>query len=96
MNYKFGDRVRFTHTLKRQCGDKDFRFWYPKPTGIQFGIIIGIRNLSNGYMTYSYDPQYWSYLTKEKNVTAYLVACDMKHKPVYVLPEHISISRKRR
>ncbi|WXW93182.1 hypothetical protein SEA_BRAYBEAST_46 [Arthrobacter phage BrayBeast] len=51
------------------------------------GIIVGKRTLSNGYREYHYDAGY-EYGPAE-HFTAYLVAFDLRRKPVHVLPEHI-------
>lgn len=53
------------------------------------GIVIGVRRLANGRADYEYEVgMTWDPATAER-FTAYLVAFDMRHNPVLVLPEHL-------
>lgn len=96
-----GDSVTFTWHLTRKYesvpqpayGRKVWRteLWpgQPEPEPRE-GIVIGVRTLTNGINEYYGYDQPIQYRPKE-SVKAYLVAYDMRRKPVLVLPEHLRL-----
>lgn len=98
--YELGQQVTFTRTLARRgelAGEfKNVyrKFWtsegwpgQPEPEARQ-GIIVGYRHLTNGdNQGGTWDEPTW-YRAKER-LTAYLIAFDIRRKPVLVLPEHV-------
>lgn len=99
--YQLGQRVRYsTHIQRRHSRPGEFlgpnRIWSThagpgmedKPFKGGEGIVIGKRTLTHGNTTYWGD---YSEYTPAKTFTAWLVAFDLRRKPVHVLPEHISI-----
>lgn len=52
------------------------------------GVIVGKRTLSNGRASWQ-EEGYTQYTIKETFI-AYLIAYDLRRKPVHVLPEHIT------
>lgn len=100
-DYALGQRVAYTeHLIRRsQFSDNTFhpdvlKVWtsesYPghKTAGGE-GVIIGKRTLTNGRNHYSGYDEPITFIPKER-FSAYLVAFDLRRKPVYVLPEHIT------
>lgn len=98
---EFGQRVQFTWTLHRKrSSEHDSRGrWYhmhrwvcqrwetepePKPTE---GIVIGVRTLADGTVTHNYDSG--SEFKPTRHFRAYLIAYDMRRKPVLVLPDYV-------
>jgi hypothetical protein len=64
----------------------------PEPAP-QHGIIIGVRHLANGRAEYEHEVGVvWDPCDAER-LTAYLVAFDLRRKPVLVLPEHLTIDQ---
>lgn len=60
----------------------------PDPTG---GIVVGVRTLANGRAEYEHEAgMIWDPVTAER-FRAYLVAYDLRRKPVFVLPEHMAL-----
>lgn len=55
------------------------------------GIIVGKRTLTDGHFSYGYSDEPGDY-RPTRHFTAYLVAYDLRRKPVFVLPEHIQES----
>lgn len=100
-SYQLGERVRFASYLERRYVDNPDRptkwekKWMPKLTykgeldGAGEGIIIGKRTLVNGENRYNGHDEPITFIPKER-VTAWLVAYDLRRKPVHVLPEHIT------
>lgn len=93
-DYQLGQKVAYTtHIERRSSRPGEFtgpeRLWSTKsgpgmpdrPAGE--GIIVGKRTLTNGDV--DYDRNYFP----TERFAAYLVAFDLRRKPVYVLPEHI-------
>lgn len=90
---QFGDKIQITHILKRKREYKKHPKW-EYPTNIEHktwisishsqseGIVIGKRTLFNGYCIY--DKEAGNIFHPEETIQAYLVALDMKRKPVYV------------
>lgn len=95
--FALGDRVTFTRELERRTkADWSARKWEPKDAYDEprTGIIVGKRMLNNGTFIREDDSNWegasvFHYRTTE-SFTAYLIAYDLRRKPVYVLPEHIS------
>lgn len=58
-----------------------------RPVARQEGVLVGVRQLKDGYTTGGYDELL--VFKPKKYYTAYLVAFDMRRRPVFVLPEHI-------
>ena len=52
-------------------------------------MVVGVRTLCNGYVEYDYDANVF-FPFEDGYFTAYLIACDLRQRPVYVLPEHTS------
>jgi len=98
--YTFGQSVQFTRSLVRRYehGGTSWegrKVWKaeqypgqpdPEPTP---GIVVGVRTLANGTNTYGGYDEPIQFKATER-FTAYLVAHDMRRKPVLVLPEHLS------
>lgn len=99
-----GQPITFTHSLHRRfhpSAPYSRKRWDVKPvlclpfTGPRLGverldgIVVGIRTLANGELL----PGGWEdpdTFRPTEYFTAYLVAYDVRRKPVYVLPEHIT------
>lgn len=87
--FELGEKVSFTHILYRGSDYVDgkgfMRTWKPSSFPAT-GFIMGWRTLSNGLVP-SWDAPY---LPKEY-FRAQLVSWDLRHKPVFVHPDHILI-----
>lgn len=95
-DYGLGDKVTFSHPLHRKetlasevWQGRWLHEWQPDPfQPTRPGVIVGRRTLSNGNVHYlgedgtDYRPT--------EHFTAYLVAFDLRRKPVLVRPEHIT------
>jgi hypothetical protein len=95
--YQLGDRVRFTHELRRvgryQSGSSErlggeVKVWSPSKAPEGTGIITGRRALSNGETQWNYDGP--TVYTATETIVAYVVTWHLYRKPVLVLPEHLS------
>lgn len=97
--FTLGQQVKFAETLKRRMtydkqaiGKAHGRRW---DSGTQWapveriGVVVGRRTLSNGYVNQGYYDEPTTYHGVH-TFTAYLVAFDLRRKPVLVLPEHIT------
>lgn len=99
---QFGQRVTFTWHLTRRYqsdpsrGHVGVKKWLteqwpgqaePEP---REGVVIGERTLTNGENHYNGWDEPITYRPKE-SFKAYLVAFDMRRRPVLVLPEHVAI-----
>ena len=92
--YTLGQKVRVTQTLRRQW-DGGRKTWQAWPIHPGEGIVVGKRTLSNGKLeTISeYDDVlgYKEYTHTDYRATehfaAYIVAYDLRRKPVLVKPE---------
>lgn len=92
---KLGTRVQFSVYIERKFGDamrNEFgyflgykKFWKLIPGKIQEGIVVGIRNLSDGRTERVPEGQDGYYI--EKSFKAYLIATDLRRKPVFVKVE---------
>lgn len=90
LHLELGQRVVFRDELQRSIswtpGDQfDVKTWCVRAGEERHGVIVGIRNLSNGKRFYNdgvtFEPTGY--------MRAYLVAYDMRRKPVYVRPEDV-------
>jgi hypothetical protein len=90
-----------TITVTERLGDMTWerersinRAWEPNPFAPEReGLIIGKRTLSNGHHAWEsegYGEGFWLNEPAE-HFTAYLIAFDLRRKPVHVLPEHITV-----
>lgn len=90
--FQLGERVTITQKLHRSTRDRLqphtlLKLWEPAELAApQSGIIVGKRTLVNGYITFE---EYGTRFTPEQYFPAYLVAQNMRDKPVYVLRVHI-------
>lgn len=108
MTPTLGQPVTFTHSLHRRSGwGEDFgirrghrKLWEAEPVlHLVFGaaelsgVIVGVRTLSNGRVTYGYgeDGDMVYRPDKDGHFTVYLVAYDLRRKPVHVLPGHATL-----
>ena len=100
---QLGARLRFDMRDKlirgeERINDKSLwaarRVWRVNPwarSEITHGVLVGIRNLSEGVVTSHYGeaseyrPDHW--------VTVYLVAFDIRRNPIYLMPESVQILR---
>lgn len=100
-DYQLGQRVKFSEHIQRKYMSESERGhnapnkqWtgqaYP---GKRFdggeGVIVGKRTLSDGHYDYGYSDEPGTY-SPTRHFTAYLIAFDLRRKPVHVLPEHIT------
>lgn len=96
--FELGDRVTFTAEYLRRwlppSGKGDGRkVWVVCPLpkwnrpGAREGIVVGLRTLSNGTITYNYDagPDYRA----DDTVPAVLIAFDIRRKPILCPPAHV-------
>lgn len=94
---QLGQRVTYSKHLRRRSAHPDGigpgRIWsteyYPgkdNPGGE--GIVVGVRTLSNGDA--HWDDWGSGYRPKE-HFDAYLIAYNVHRKPVFVLPEHVTL-----
>lgn len=88
-----GTKVHFDHgsILWREHLAGSVRRWMPARwnKGYMTGIIVGWRTLANGKVTYGNDWDGSDEFRPTEHFKAYLVAYDMRRKPVYVLPEDL-------
>lgn len=110
MTPELGQPVSFTHVLVRGIPYTDpkkplRKEWQPK--GVHWevpraesldGIIVGVRTLGDGeFRSVGYggpfdEPE--EAFVCDHHFTAYLIAYDLRRKPVYVLPEHTNLDQK--
>jgi len=93
-DYQLGQRVRFTEPLRREFthdGKTGRKVWRVDPAieAIE-GVVVGKRTLANGIRHLIGYDEGISFI-KEETFTAYLIAYDLRRKPVHVLPEHITV-----
>lgn len=99
MDYKLGTRVTFSREAFRIRSDGGKRFWdapaWQERRPHKEGVVVGVRYLQNGRQEYAkYNPNTFDMdgedrWVVESTIKAYLVAYDLRKKPVYVFPEHI-------
>lgn len=92
-----GQKVRFSIHLERDWrvptgenawGRFAMKVWQAVAGPIREGIVVGVRTLSNGKRDMGED--YANYTAKE-HFKAYIVAYDMRRKPMMVRPEDLEI-----
>lgn len=101
--FELGDRVHYEHVLiRRHSRPGEFlgpkRIWTTvrfgdgretgQRTGSGQGIIIGKRTLSDGDVDYHYDAG--NEFVPTRHYPAWVVAYDLRRKPVHVLPHHLT------
>lgn len=90
LEFEFGERVTFSRTLARRWQEGGRKVWQvgqaePSP---RRGIVIGVRVLTDGRNEYGgYDEPIVYHA--ERRFRAFVVAYDMRRRPVLVLPEDI-------
>lgn len=97
----FGDTITFTQAVKGMLGEttrggttrRDVFEYAPRKLQ---GIVIGKRQLQEGIIFHGSKGSFLTYLESdpaefrvENRVHVYLVAIDMRSKPIYVRPEDI-------
>jgi len=97
-DFQLGQRVRYAEHITRRYArpgefDRGDKVWAndPWPGGKNSGgegIIVGKRTLSEGQTHWIGSDEGTAYIPK-KHFTAYVIAYDLRRKPVHVLPEHI-------
>lgn len=97
---RLGERVHFDHSdiLRRQSVTpydtkqpmrKEWRkSQWGKRGDVRHGLIVGVRTLSNGTITWFSDEPIVFH--PEMYFTAYLVAYDLRRNPVYLLPDDVT------
>lgn len=95
--YALGQAVEYTWWLTRRSETEQLCAWkrwrheaylgQPEPAPTR-GIVVGIRTLSNGKNVWSGSDEAITYSPREF-FTAYLVAHNLRQRPVFVLPEHM-------
>lgn len=92
----FGAPVSFTRHLRRRWvtrEGKHLKAWVPEASpdetdsAPRAGIVVGVRTLANGTVRNMYEDGLQ--FEAVEHFTAYLVAFDLRRKPVLVLPEHV-------
>lgn len=93
MGLELGTKVHFDHSsiLWRETLAGRVRRWVPTRwnKGYMEGVIVGWRTLANGTVEYGNDWDAGDEFRPTEHFKAYLVAFDMRRKPVYVLPEDL-------
>lgn len=93
-----GDRVTFSRVLRRHseypgaaASRRHMKVWRPTLTfKHQEGIVVGERTLSNGEV-YWHGPDDGAEYRLKETLKAYLVAYDLRRKPVLVRPEDLEV-----
>ena len=96
--YKLGDKIVIIGYMERRCGEVvrneygiklgQIKHWVQYPLKKQReGIIIGARTLSNGVN--SWEEDMGNVFTPQSYFKAYLVAFDLRRKPLFVKLEDI-------
>jgi hypothetical protein len=90
---ELGTKVHFDHSkvLWREHLTGGKRRWQSVNwnKGYMEGVIVGWRTLANGRVTYGNDWDGSDQFRPTEHFKAYLVAYDLRRKPVYVLPENL-------
>lgn len=101
--FQLGQRVRYTEHIQRKYIAEHDRVDVLRGPNKQWtsqaypgkrleggeGVIVGKRTLSDGHYDYGWGEEPGVY-SPTRHFTAYLIAFDLRRKPVYVLPEHIT------
>jgi hypothetical protein len=98
---RLGERVHFDYsdilrrqsvTLAANSSSRYGKVWrktaWGKRGDVRHGVIVGVRTLSNGTITWFSDEPIVFH--PELYFTAYLVAFDLRRKPVYLLPDDVT------
>jgi hypothetical protein len=97
---KLGEQVHFDYSdiLRRQSVTpydtrqpmrKEWRkTQWGKRGDVRHGLIVGVRTLSNGVIKWNYEEPIQFY--PDLHFTAYLVAFDLRRKPVFLLPDDVT------
>lgn len=90
--YTLGDKVRVRRIIEaKKRWDHEARHtkrkWVSEEQELS-GIVIGHRYVQEGIVDHWPD---YSVFTPEKYIECYLVAYDLHHKPVHVLPEDMEV-----
>lgn len=64
--------------------------YLPRSSEPRAGVIVGVRTLANGYATWAYRDEPIVFYPEE-HFTAYLVAFDLRRKPVLLLPKNVQV-----
>jgi len=98
---ELGTRVTFSREAFRVHREDGKRFWEAPewqeglPQFPKAGVVVGIRQLQNGHQQYArynannYTMEGEDRWVVEETVKVYLVAYDLRKRPVYVFPEHV-------
>ena len=100
IGYQLGQQVVYNRHITRRGYRPDgapgpdacwsSELWPGRPTDGGAGIIVGKRTLSNGDIHVSYGEDAATVYKPTEHFQAYLVAFDLRRKPVFVLPEHLT------
>jgi hypothetical protein len=94
---ELGQKVTFQKCLRRSIKfeanesgwNERKNVWIEKDHTHSTGLIVGKRVLQNGISQWE-NEEGWVFIPVER-VVAYLVAFNLHKKPVFVLPEHLTI-----
>lgn len=90
---QLGQKVRVRATLRREGSDEELGsqrvrlVWERRTTGTMDAVVVGVRTLSNGIVSYSFEDG-GGYRAKE-HFPALLVSFDLRRKLVFALPEDV-------
>lgn len=96
--YELGEKVIAASTITRRREPPNRRRWVRVadmraeiglPVEPVSGVIVGWRTLSDGRVDFGYYDEPSEYMPT-RHFKAYLVAFDMREKPLYVLPEDLT------
>lgn len=79
----------FQHPIREPFRKEWRKTEWVKRGNHRYGIIIGVRTLSNGTIDWSFDEPVTFY--PETYFTAYIVAFDLRRKPVHLLPADVEV-----
>lgn len=81
----------FQHPIREPFRKKWLKTEWVKRGNHRYGVLVGIRTLSDGTIDWSFDEPVTFY--PETYFTAYLVAFDLRRKPVFLLPDDVEVLR---
>lgn len=101
--FQLGDRVKYKNGLRRRYKAlptlwQSERVWEPvnfvhnHPEDHGEGVVVGIRTLSNGVVTY--DAEEGNTYRQKETFQALVIAHSMRSKPVYVRLEDVELITK--
>jgi hypothetical protein len=79
----------FQHPIREPFRKKWLKTEWVKRGNIKEGIICGVRTLSDGTIDWSFDEPVTFY--PETYFPAYIVAFDLRRKPVHLLPADVTV-----